>query len=49
MFPSCRLKEALLLAVVALNYVSGTPHKIKESKPNFVILFADDVSYAWII
>ena len=35
---------AVLFAVLVISHVSGSPQKIKESKPNFVILFADDVS-----
>ena len=46
MFPKGRLKEALLLAALVVSQVSGSPHKNKETnaKPNFVVLFADDVS-----
>ena len=40
------LMNTWLFAVLAIGHVSGSTQKIKESKPNFVILFADDVSKA---
>ena len=45
MLISVRRKNALLLAAVfAGHIITAVPQKSNESKPNFVILFADDVS-----
>ena len=46
MFFMGRLQIAVLLAALFASHVSGSPpRKFVETKPNFVILFTDDVSF----
>ena len=45
MFSACALTPiALLLVALFVSHISGASQRNKNTKPNFVILFADDVS-----
>ena len=44
MFISTGHKKVLLFATLFVGHITAASQKSNESKPNFVILFADDVS-----